>query len=164
MDSDSDHDRICNICLDDMAHPTLTNCNHQFCEACLCRWLQTQQRFSAATCPMCRRIISTGTHRLSRLWERAQERLPLVFALALAFTQTCFFLADLIGHTHLRERLPLFFAVALASTLTCFLSTDLIRLTARQLRERLPLVFAVTVATTHTCFLIFSHDWRTCFN
>merc|ERR1719313_3324785 len=40
----------CNICLDDVREPVVTQCGHLFCWSCLYRWLNTNHQ----TCPLCK--------------------------------------------------------------------------------------------------------------
>ena len=40
----------CNICLDDMREPVVTQCGHLFCWSCLYRWLNMNHQ----TCPLCK--------------------------------------------------------------------------------------------------------------
>ena len=40
----------CNICLDDVREPIVTQCGHLFCWSCLYRWLNTNHQ----TCPLCK--------------------------------------------------------------------------------------------------------------
>ena len=40
----------CNICLDDVREPIVTQCGHLFCWSCLYRWLNTNHQ----TCPVCK--------------------------------------------------------------------------------------------------------------
>lgn len=42
----------CPICQETIATPKITSCRHTFCQACLDKWLETNN-----TCPMCRTQI-----------------------------------------------------------------------------------------------------------
>jgi E3 ubiquitin-protein ligase RNF5 len=44
----------CNVCLDDVREPIVTQCGHLYCWPCLYRWLNTGH----STCPMCKAGIS----------------------------------------------------------------------------------------------------------
>lgn len=48
----------CSICLQELAHPVMTQCNHFFCEGCLARWRDLHPR---PRCPICRGGISPGS-------------------------------------------------------------------------------------------------------
>jgi hypothetical protein len=44
----------CNICLDPVRQPVVTQCGHLYCWPCLFRWLKTQH----TTCPVCKSGVS----------------------------------------------------------------------------------------------------------
>jgi E3 ubiquitin-protein ligase RNF5 len=44
----------CNVCLEDVREPIVTQCGHLYCWPCLYRWLNTGH----STCPMCKAGIS----------------------------------------------------------------------------------------------------------
>lgn len=46
-------DNICPICQDKLASPVVLNCQHVFCEDCVCVWLDKEN-----SCPMCRAKIA----------------------------------------------------------------------------------------------------------
>lgn len=60
VDGKADSGDLCNICFSDMVNSKVTFCNHQFCESCLDKWLQTQQSSEqgAGICPVCRSTIT----------------------------------------------------------------------------------------------------------
>lgn len=45
---------VCNVCLDPVKDPVVTQCGHLYCWACLFRWLNTHHN----TCPVCKAGIS----------------------------------------------------------------------------------------------------------
>ena len=45
---------ICNVCLDPVKDPVVTQCGHLFCWPCLFRWLNTHHR----DCPVCKAGVS----------------------------------------------------------------------------------------------------------
>ena len=45
---------VCNICLDPVKDPVITQCGHLYCWSCLYRWLNTQH----TTCPVCKAGVS----------------------------------------------------------------------------------------------------------
>lgn len=44
---------LCSICHDEFKTPVLLECQHIFCEVCVCKWLDREQ-----TCPLCRAKIA----------------------------------------------------------------------------------------------------------
>ncbi len=45
---------VCNVCLDPVQDPVVTQCGHLYCWPCLFRWLKT----SHTTCPVCKARVS----------------------------------------------------------------------------------------------------------
>lgn len=52
--SEPDNLFVCNVCLDPVKDPVVTQCGHLYCWACLFRWLNTHHN----TCPVCKAGIS----------------------------------------------------------------------------------------------------------
>lgn len=58
--SNTEHSLECSICLQSICSPTVLDCSHQFCSACISKWtsqLKENQEFSDSiiyTCPICR--------------------------------------------------------------------------------------------------------------
>jgi E3 ubiquitin-protein ligase RNF5 len=50
----ADDEFICNVCLDPVKNPVVTQCGHLYCWPCLFRWLNT----SHTTCPVCKASVS----------------------------------------------------------------------------------------------------------
>jgi len=51
----SDDAFVCNVCLDPVQDPVVTQCGHLYCWPCLFRWLKTNH----TTCPVCKASVST---------------------------------------------------------------------------------------------------------
>ena len=54
----------CAICLGALRDPTTTSCGHNFCRACLARWISQRPRGVASPCPVCREPLRADAARL----------------------------------------------------------------------------------------------------
>ena len=54
VEKDGEHRFECNVCLEDVIQPIVTQCGHLYCWPCLYRWLNTGHN----TCPICKAGIS----------------------------------------------------------------------------------------------------------
>ena len=54
QDESADDPWSCNICLDAVKDPVVTQCGHLYCWPCLFRWLSTRKQ----TCPVCKAAVS----------------------------------------------------------------------------------------------------------